>query len=42
MYGALEHDKPTAALYELRDSADIKKNTLPKKLLKISNAFKNV
>lgn len=39
---ALENDKPTTALYELRDSAVILKNNLPKKQLKISNFFKNV
>ena len=39
---ALEYDKPKTALYELRDSAVILKNSLPKKQLKISNFFENV
>ena len=38
----LEYDKPKTALYELRESALILKNSLPKKQLKISNFFENV
>ena len=37
---ALENNKPTTALYELRDSAVILKNSFPKKQLKIYNFFK--
>ena len=39
---ALEFDKLKSALYELRDSAVILKNSLPKKQLQISNFFENV